>query len=790
MALKIGILVLGLFLLPIILLAQCDDDNLPPNGAMEVVGGGCSPATFRLKFIIASNDDDDDDDQEIFDLSYRIGGQTFQLTGISSDHEVEHILSATATATLLTVTFGGCTANINQSTSLEVFSAPRQSISSNAPTCNQNNGSITTNGNGGASPYEYSLNGASFQSSGSFTNLAAGNYAVSVRDANGCSSTQNVTLNTGSAPNLSITNVTQPGCGQNNGRFTAQGSGGTSPYQYSLNNGAFQSSGSFTNLAAGSYSVTVRDANGCTSTQTQNLTAPSAPNLSITNVTQPGCGQNNGAFTAQGSSGASPYQYSLNNGAFQSSGSFTNLAAGSYSITVRDVNGCTGTQSQSLTAPGAPTLSITNVTQPGCGQNNGAFTAQASGGRTPYEYALNNGAYQSAGRFGNLAAGSYTITVRDANGCTATTTANLQSAASPSASVSNLRQPTCAGNDGQIQVQSQGGLAPYTYSLGGGNFQNNATFTGLGPGNYTVTVRDSRSCQSSLAVVLNSATGNLVPAAINGSGTASACLFENLRLQGNLPSGSSGRWSLSNNLGILANAQNAQTTFRPQRAGTLEAIWTLSAAGCANYSQAKIQITIPAAPSGKDFSGIEVNKDPLSLKLYTGSALVELNVLQQGKKGSGNIGVDHVLIYTPKAGQRGADTLYYSICAAECPSACDTSWVAFVLNDEAAICELEKIDPRAIFPEGITPNNDGYNDQLVFTLIDKLGCPSNYAKSDITIFNRWGDKVFVQEPYENQWTGTSRDGGVLPPGVYYYVLRIRPEGRKEFVKFGSVSIFK
>lgn len=636
MALKIGVLVLGLFLLPIILLAQCDDDNLPPNGAMEVVGGGCSPATFRLKFIMASNDDDDDDDQEIFDFSYRIGGQTFQLTGISSDHEVEHLLSATATATLLTVTFGGCTANINQSTSLEVFSAPRQSISSNAPTCNQNNGSITTNGTGGAPPY----------------------------------------------------------------------------------------------------------------------------------------------------------QYRLNNGAFQSSSSFTNLAAGSYSITVRDANGCTSTQSQSLTAPGAPSLSILTPLQPSCNEANGAFTAQASGGRTPYEYALNNGAYQIAGRFGNLAAGSYTITVRDANGCTATTTTNLQGAASPSASVSNLRQPTCAGNDGQIQVQSQGGLAPYTYSLGGGNFQNNATFTGLGPGNYTVTVRDSRSCQASLAVVLNSATGNLAPAAVTGSAAVSACLFENLRLQGNLPAGTSGRWSLSNNLGALANAQNAQTTFRPQRAGTVEATWTLSAAGCANYSQAKIQITIPAAPSGQDFSGIEVNKDPLSLKLYTGSALVELNVLQQGKKGSGSIGVDHVLIYTPKAGQRGADTLYYSICAAECPNACDTSWVAFVLNDEAAICELEKIDPRAIFPEGITPNNDGYNDQLVFTLIDKLGCPSNYAKSDITIFNRWGDKVFVQEPYENQWTGTSRDGSVLPPGVYYYVLRIRPEGRKEFVKFGSVSIFK
>ncbi|WP_373553581.1 gliding motility-associated C-terminal domain-containing protein [Haliscomenobacter sp.] len=714
MAPKIGILVLGLFLLPIIILAQCDDDTLPPSGAMEVVGGGCSPATFRLKFILASNDDDDDDDDTaVFDLSYRIGGQTFQLTGVSNEQEVEHTLSATATATLLTVTVLGCTANINQSIGLEVFVAPGQNISSNPPSCNQNNGSIATNGTGGTAPYEYSLNGGSFHSSSSFTNLASGNYTVSVRDANGCSSSQNVTLNAGSAPSLSIANVTQPGCGQNNGRFTAQGSGGTSPYQYSLNSGTFQSSGSFTNLAAGSYSVTILDANGCTSTQ-----------------------------------------------------------------------------SQDLSAPGAPNLSIVTPLQPSCNEANGAFTAQASNGRAPYEYALNNGSFQSAGRFGNLAAGTYTVSVRDANGCTASTTANLQGAASPSVSVSNLRQPTCAGNDGQIQVQAQGGLAPYTYSLSGGSFQNNATFTGLGPGNYTITVRDSRSCQASLAVVLNSANGNLAPATVSGSGAVSACLFENLRLQGNLPAGTTGRWSLSNNLGTLANAQNAQTTFRPQRAGTVDAIWTLSVAGCANYSQAKIQITVAAAPSGKDFPGIGVNKDAVSLKLYAGTALVELNVLQQGKKGSASIGVDHVLIYTPKAGQSGADTLYYSICAAECPNACDTSWVAFVLNDEAAICELEKIDPRAIFPEGITPNDDGYNDRLVFNLIDKLGCPSNYAKSDITIFNRWGDKVFVEEPYENQWTGTSRDGGALPPGVYYYVLRIRPEGRKEFVKFGSVSIFK
>lgn len=716
MGYKIGIFTLCLFLAAQVLWAQCDDDDdLPPSGSFEVQGGGsCGSATFRLKFTLSSSDDDDDDDNDDrFNLSYQIGAQTFQLSGVADGHEVEHTINSSTTATFLTLTFGSCTANIDQSLSLEVFAAPSQNISTTNPACNQNNGTIVSTGTGGNAPYEFSLNGSSFQSSGRFNNLAAGNYTIEVRDANGCTNTQN-----------------------------------------------------------------------------RSLTSASTPNISINNVTQPGCGQNNGSFSAQAAGGASPYQFSLNGGNFQSASSFSNLAAGSYTVTVRDANGCTGSRSQSLASPSAPSLSIATPLQPSCNEANGAFTAQASGGTAPYQFALNNGALQSNGRFGNLAAGTYTVSVRDAQGCTASITTTLQAPASPRPSVSSTRQPSCAGNDGQIQVQAQGGQAPYTYALNGGVFQNNAVFASLVPGTYRISVRDSRGCEGSLQVVLNSANGNLAPATISGNAGINACLLEDIRLQGNLPAGTTGRWTMSTNLGTLSNAQNAQTTFKPTRAGTVEAIWTLSAAGCANYSQAKILINVATAPVGKDFPGVEVNKDAVSVPLYTGSNLYEMDVLRQGKKGSANIGVDHVLLYTPKAGENGPDTVYYTICAAECPNACDTNWVAFVLTNEDAICELEKIDPRVVFPEGITPNDDGYNDALIFNIVDKLGCPSNYAQSDITIFNRWADKVFVQEPYENQWKGTTRDGGALPPGVYYYVLRIRPEGRKEFVKFGSVSIFK
>lgn len=715
---RLGILTLVLFLVTQVLWAQCDDDDdLPPTGSFEVVGGGgCGSNTFRLKFSLSSNnddDDDDDDDDDVFNLSYQIGGQTFRLSGVADGREVVHVLSSSATATFLTLTFGACTTNIGQSLDLEVAGNPIQNISTTNPACNQNNGTIVSTGTGGSAPYEFSLNGSSFQSSGRFNNLAAGNYTIEIRDAN-----------------------------------------------------------------------------GCTSTQSRSLTSSSAPSLSISNVTQPGCSQNNGAFTAQASGGISPYQFNLNGGNFQSSGSFNNLAAGSYTITVRDANGCTSTQSRSLASPNAPNISIATPLQPSCNEANGAFTAQASGGTAPYEFALNNGTFQNNGRFGNLGTGTYTVSVRDVRGCTASISATLQAPAGPRASAGSVRQPTCTRNDGQIQAQAQGGQLPYTFTLNGGTFQSSPQFTGLAPGNYRITVRDAQGCEGSAQVALNSANGNLSLANIAGNSNITVCLLADLRLQGNLPSGTSGRWSLSNNLGTLSNVQNAQTIFKAGRAGTVEAIWTLSTGGCANYSQAKILINVAAAPVGKDFPGIEVNKDAVSVPLYTESNLYEMDVLRQGKRGSATIGVDNVLLYTPKTGESGSDTIYYTICAADCPNACDTNWVAFALNNEEAICELEKIDPRVIFPEGVTPNDDGYNDKLIFNLVDKLGCPSNYAQSDITIFNRWGDKVFVQEPYENQWNGTTRDGGALPPGVYYYVLRIRPEGRKEFVKFGSVSIFK
>lgn len=135
----------------------------------------------------------------------------------------------------------------------------------------------------------------------------------------------------------------------------------------------------------------------------------------------------NGSITATASGGTSPYTYSLNGGAYQSTGQFSNLAAGAYSVTAKSAAGCTGTTSFSLTAS-SPCIGVNIIISPvitnttPCTSGSGSIVVSASGGASPYSYAINNGAYQSTSTFQGINNGTYQIGVRDANGCTATLT--------------------------------------------------------------------------------------------------------------------------------------------------------------------------------------------------------------------------------------------------------------------------------------------------------------------------------------------------------------------------------
>src|SRR3989344_5108695 len=295
-----------------------------------------------------------------------------------------------------------------------------------------------------------------------------------------------------------FTNVTCNGlC---NGTITATAAGGVAPYQYSLNGAAYQASNSFTGLCAGVYNITIRDANNCTVVVSATITQPTPLALSVSSTTPATCGLNNGAVTVSGSGGTINYTYNIG-GANQASPTFTGLAAGSYTVTMTDANGCTRTVPVTITATNVPTVSILSQQNVSCfGGGNGSVLIGATG-VAPIQYSLNGGAYQASNSFGSLPAGNYTVTVIDVNNCTATI--NFTITTPPQLAFTTLATPvSCNGTcNGQIQVNPTGGTAPYQFSSNNGaTFSTTNPITGLCAGLVSIVVQDANGCLANASV--------------------------------------------------------------------------------------------------------------------------------------------------------------------------------------------------------------------------------------------------------------------------------------------------
>ncbi len=361
-----------------------------------------------------------------------------------------------------------------------------------------NNGSVTITANGGMSPFLYSLNGGSVQSSNIFSNLAPGSYNISVTDALGCVGNQVASVSQGAGLTANFTTTATSCAAVNNGSIVVIPTSGSTPYQYAINSGTWQASANFNGLAAGVYLVSIKDANNCISNfnVTVGISAPLNANIILTDVS---CnGGNDGVINVNMTNGISPFQYSLNNTTWQSSNVFNNLTAGIYTVYFRDNSTCFNSVSVSITQP--LVLDATVVFQPVLcnGQNNGVITVSASGGTAPFLYSLNGIAYQGSNIF-NVAAGSYTVYVKDNKGCMKTQTINVTQPNILVASCTISNASCDGGNDGVITVSSIGGNGGNQYSIDGINFQISNMFN-VAPGNYTVTVRDSKNCTGSLAV--------------------------------------------------------------------------------------------------------------------------------------------------------------------------------------------------------------------------------------------------------------------------------------------------
>lgn len=366
-------------------------------------------------------------------------------------------------------------------------------------TCNGgSNGTAGVNPSGGTSGYLYSWSNT--KTTQNITGIQAGVYTVTVTDSKGCKAIASINVTQPATPvtaTLSVVNHVSCFAGSN-GAVSATGGGGTPGYTYSWNSG--NTTSTVSNLMAGSYSVTITDSKGCTIAGNLNVTQPSSALSGTVNVTgNVTCfNGNNGSATVAAAGGTAGYTYSWSNG--NTSTNNTGLAAGNYSVTITDSKGCTYTSNVNITQPASGvTATVTVVSNVSCnGLSNGALTANASGGTGGYTYSWTSGGVASQG-ISNLAAGTYSVVVTDAGGCTAAASATITQPTAIAANANVLQNVSCfGGTNGSASSVANGGTTPYSYSWSTAATSN--VITGLSSGTYTVTITDNSGCSTTATV--------------------------------------------------------------------------------------------------------------------------------------------------------------------------------------------------------------------------------------------------------------------------------------------------
>jgi gliding motility-associated-like protein len=290
------------------------------------------------------------------------------------------------------------------------------------------------------------------------------------------------------------TNITQPTCNNCNGSATATPNGGTAPYTYSWTTNPSQTGQAATGLCPGIYTVFAYDASGCGLGTDTITVSPSNAYTTTTSQTNVTCGGgNNGTATTTPVGGQSPFTYFWSTSPSQTTQVATGLTAGTYIVIITDGNGCTQSDTITITQP-QPLIASTQPAGASCfGNNDGSAAAFPTGGSSPYTYSWSTSPSQTTQIATGLGAGTYSVVITDANGCSMTIAVIVTQPNAINFNSSSVGTNCFGGSDGTATITPSGGLPPFTY-LWINNTQTTQTVTGLSAGQYVVFVTDANGC--------------------------------------------------------------------------------------------------------------------------------------------------------------------------------------------------------------------------------------------------------------------------------------------------------
>jgi hypothetical protein len=394
---------------------------------------------------------------------------------------------------------------------------------------------VTVDATGGdaKNPNNYALDGGKYSTGTVFSNVSYGNHVIHVKTPNNCISSTSIEV---TVPLVSTVAVDK-------GTITVTATGGTPLYTYSLQDPSgmpiitAQSNNIFTEVVNGSYMVVVTDSKANTSTQANINISESSLFTGTTLINPITCINPRGIITLTATGGKSPYQYSLDYGLhYTASNVFSDLPAGSYTITVRDSRNYMTAVSATVTVAKPVLVSAEIISDVSCnGGSDGRLRANVIQGQAPYLYLLDGKESQVNNTFNNLYSGVHTIKVTDDNNCTTNLSFTISEPTAPLNS-------TIAVNNKTITAPTTGGTPPYTYSLYDSvglvtGPQTSDSFDNLPTGLYSLQITDVRGCTftqnainiselpllSATAVITsincNNSTGTIIVVATGGSGS-------------------------------------------------------------------------------------------------------------------------------------------------------------------------------------------------------------------------------------------------------------------------------
>jgi gliding motility-associated-like protein len=682
------------------------------------------------------------------------------------------------------------------------------------------NGSIDISIQGGTFPFSYGWNdGVTSQDR---TGLSAGTYQITVNDLNACAISQPIIITEPTAISVSL-NKTDVTCNAlSNGSIVSSVGGGIAPYNYSWSNGA--SSSSLAGVTANAYTLTVTDQNSCTISASTTVAEPTG--LAVSGVkTDVACaGGASGNIDVTVTGGVAGYQYLWSNSA--NTEDLSSLVAGTYNVTITDVNSCQASTTFVITQPSPLSASVVAVNPICNGVSNGSIDLTVTGGVAPMSYSWNNGSITED--LSAVGAGLYSVNVTDVNGCLATASATLVMPAGIVLTETHTTPNCNSGSDGAISVSVNGGTPSYSFLWSNG--AGSAVVNGLAAGSYSVTVTDANGCQASLNSI-SIAEPSIIGVGVVVSDVACAGGNDgavNVSISGGTP-------------GYFFSWSNGSVT--EDLSGVIAGIYSLTvtdANGCAQTASGfvntlpsmQINANVDQLVCAQDLGGIDLlvtsGSAPYTFNWSNGADSEDLNNITPGSysvvvidnngcvidtsfnvvnqnlfsvdaTGSTTITLGETANlnavstgsnqttynWTPTFGmacsncsfvtvQPGQTTLYTVV-------AVDTN--GCVAQDTVVV---EVIADHTVFtPNAFTPNGDGNND--VFQL---FGNKAGIKYLSIMIFNRWGEKIFEGESADFSWDGTYK-GEIVEPDVYVYVMKIvHLDGKNQKVFKGSLTVLR